>query len=82
MVSGYSTSTNLPQVDGLSTDPQDLGRHIINIQDIFKHLKSKDTCTIARMRQSSTFKYDCLTVGLLCTYNIQDNPYDCLIVGL
>ena len=27
MVSGYPTSTNLPQVDGLSTDPRDLGHH-------------------------------------------------------
>ena len=26
MVSGYPTSTNLPRVDGLSTDPRDLGR--------------------------------------------------------
>ena len=28
VVSGYSTSTNLPRVDGLSTDPRDLGCHI------------------------------------------------------
>ena len=27
MVSGYSTSTSLPWVDGLSTDPRDLGCH-------------------------------------------------------
>ena len=27
MVLGYPTSTNLQQVDGLSTDPQDLVRH-------------------------------------------------------
>ena len=27
MVSGYPTSTNIPQVDGLSTDTPDLGRH-------------------------------------------------------
>ena len=27
MVLGYPTSTNLPWVDGLSTDPRDLGRH-------------------------------------------------------
>ena len=27
MVSGYPTSTNLPWVDGLSTDPRDLGCH-------------------------------------------------------
>ena len=27
MVSGYPTSTNSPRVDGLSTDPQDLGCH-------------------------------------------------------
>ena len=28
VVSGYPTSTNLPRVDGLSTDPWDLGCHI------------------------------------------------------
>ena len=28
-------------------------KYNINIQDILKHLKSKDTCTIAMMRQSS-----------------------------
>ena len=27
-MSGYTTSTNLPRVDGLSMDPRDLGRHI------------------------------------------------------
>ena len=27
MVSGYPTFTNLPRVDGLSTNPLDLGRH-------------------------------------------------------
>ena len=27
MVLGYPTSTNLPRVDELSTDPRDLGRH-------------------------------------------------------
>ena len=27
MVPGYPTSTNLPRVDGLSTDPWDLGCH-------------------------------------------------------
>ena len=27
MVSDYPTFTNLPQVDGLSTDPRYLGRH-------------------------------------------------------
>ena len=27
MVSGYPTSINSSQVDGLSTDPRDLGRH-------------------------------------------------------
>ena len=31
-------------------------KYKINIQDILEHLKSKDTCTIAMMRQSSTFK--------------------------
>ena len=31
-------------------------KYRINIQDILEHLKSKDTCTIAMMRQSSTFK--------------------------
>ena len=30
MVSGYPTSTNIPQVDGLSTDPQVLGRHSLS----------------------------------------------------
>ena len=27
MVSGYSTSTNIPRVDGLSTNPGEMGRH-------------------------------------------------------
>ena len=27
MVSGYPTSTNIPRVDGLSTDPREMGRH-------------------------------------------------------
>ena len=27
MVSGYPTSTNISRVDGLSTDPRELGRH-------------------------------------------------------
>ena len=31
-------------------------KYRISIQDILEHLKSKDTCTIAMMRQSSTFK--------------------------
>ena len=26
MVSGYPTSTNIPRVDGLSTDPREMGR--------------------------------------------------------
>ena len=30
MVSGYLTSTILPRVDGLSTDPRVLGRHKLN----------------------------------------------------
>ena len=30
MVSGYSTSTNFPWVDGLSTGPRNLGRHRSN----------------------------------------------------
>ena len=30
MVSGYPTSTNIPQVDGLSTDPRGSGRHNLN----------------------------------------------------
>ena len=25
---GYSTSTNIPWVDGLSTNPREMGRHI------------------------------------------------------
>ena len=33
MVSGYPTSMNLPWVDGLSTDPRDLGRHIHIVED-------------------------------------------------
>ena len=28
VVSGYSKSTGIPRVDGLSTGPLDLGRHI------------------------------------------------------
>ena len=28
MVSGYPTTTNIPQVDGLSTDPREMGRHM------------------------------------------------------
>ena len=31
MVSGYPTSTNLPRVDELSTDPQDLRRQKNNV---------------------------------------------------
>ena len=31
-------------------------KYRIIIQDILEHLKSKDTCTIAIMRQSTTFK--------------------------
>ena len=31
-------------------------KYIISIQDILEHLKSKDTCIIAMMRQSSTSK--------------------------
>ena len=27
VVSGYSTSTNIPWVDGLSTDPREMGGH-------------------------------------------------------
>ena len=27
MVSGYPTSTSIPRVDGLSTDPREMGRH-------------------------------------------------------
>ena len=27
MVSSYPTSTNIPRVDGLSTDPREMGRH-------------------------------------------------------
>ena len=27
MVSGYPTSMNIPRVDGLSTDPREMGRH-------------------------------------------------------
>ena len=46
MVSGYPTSTSLPWVDGLSTDPQVLGLHIFfhliyytNFFIIIPHLK-------------------------------------------
>ena len=42
MVSGYPTSMNLPGVDGLSTDPRDLGRHseyeegrVVSLRSIF-----------------------------------------------
>ena len=31
VVSGYLKSTGIPRVDGLSTRPPDLGRHIGNI---------------------------------------------------
>ena len=31
VVPGYPTSTNLPQVDKLSIDPRDLGRHSASI---------------------------------------------------
>ena len=34
MVSGYPTSTSIPRVDELSTDPRVLGRHIISSQAI------------------------------------------------
>ena len=30
VVLGYPTSTNILQVDGLSTDPREMGRHRIN----------------------------------------------------
>ena len=32
MVSGYSTSTSLPRVDELSTDPRVLGHHNMNLE--------------------------------------------------
>ena len=35
MVSGYPTSTNIPQVDGLSTDPPVLGRHMYVYDFVF-----------------------------------------------
>ena len=35
MVSGYPTSTNLPRVDRLSTDPRDLGRHIYDTGSMY-----------------------------------------------
>ena len=41
-------------------------KHKISIQDILKHLKSKDNCTIVMMT---------------IIYILIDNPYDCLIVG-
>ena len=34
MVSGYPTSTNSPWVDGLSTDPQDLGCHRLGVGNL------------------------------------------------
>ena len=37
-------------------DENKISKYIINIQDILGHLKSKDTCTISMIRQSSTFK--------------------------
>ena len=39
MVQGYSTSMNLPQVDGLSMDPRILGRHIDTISKYSNILK-------------------------------------------
>ena len=39
VVSGYPTSTNLPRVDRLSTNPQDLGRHsLVSEHRIFENL--------------------------------------------
>ena len=35
VVSGYPTFTNIPQVDGLSTDPREMGRHITILQFSF-----------------------------------------------
>ena len=32
MVSGYPTSMNLPRVDGLLTDPRDLGCHMFHVR--------------------------------------------------
>ena len=37
VVSGYPTSTNLPRIDGLSTNPRDLGRHI-DYFDTYAHV--------------------------------------------
>ena len=39
MVSGYLTSTNFPRVDGLSTDPRDLGCHITSFFFFFTSIK-------------------------------------------
>ena len=35
MVSGYLTFTNFPRVDGLSTDPWDLGHHSFHFIDVW-----------------------------------------------
>ena len=41
MVSGYSTSTNIPQVDGLSTDPRDRGVTTADYCVYFKQFPSE-----------------------------------------
>ena len=41
MVSGYLTSTNLPLVDRLSTDPWELGRHTFTVVEQFPKGKRK-----------------------------------------
>ena len=47
MVSGYPISTNIPRVDGLSTDPRILGRHsyyngnILRIETYVKYVENK-----------------------------------------
>ena len=43
MVLSYPTSTNLPWVDGLSMDPQDLGRHS-SCEDGENHASFGDLC--------------------------------------
>ena len=53
MVSGYPTSTNLPRVDGLSTDPRDLGCH----KDKGRLYVMTEENYVATQHSESTIKY-------------------------
>ena len=48
IVSGYPTSTNLSRVDGLSTDPRDLGRHKNKVLDIDIYYVTFRHCSCAQ----------------------------------